>query len=67
MKEEMLTELSAKILAGELYEDYFFTTMIFFYLAGGFPNATIADCADVVEAIRDEYLYGTGFKKGESK
>lgn len=65
MKEEILTVLSAKILAGELYEDYFFTTMIFFYLAERFPNAAMADCADVVEAIRNEFVYGTGFKKGE--
>lgn len=65
MKEEIFAVLSAKILAGELSESYFFTSMIFFYLAARFPNATMEDCADVVEAIRNECVCATGFKKGE--
>lgn len=49
-------KLVEHLLTSRLIKNDFLTATVFFYLAGRFPDLTIAQCADAVEIIRDRLI-----------
>ncbi len=50
-KSKILKEL---LKATHLKEDDYYNSNVFYYLAGRFPELTIAECADIVTDARQE-------------
>lgn len=42
-------------------EEDIFTSSVFYYLAGYYPDMRLGDCADIISEIREEILAGTFF------
>lgn len=52
-----IDELAEKIIEfSHLSEDDMFTTVLFYYLAGRFPEMTIAEAASLSDEIRSKLL-----------
>lgn len=55
-KMEILNDLRSCIKEGSLKEDDFFETVVFYYLAGRYPDLSLCRCVQLVDQLRAEIL-----------
>lgn len=62
MSNEIVNEVK-KVLRKEYTEaEFYFSSSVFYYLAGYFPNMKISNCAYIISEIRNEIIAGTFFE-----
>lgn len=49
-----MNEILRDLFESHLKEEDFFSTSVFYYLAGRFPDLTINECVDIVDQARKE-------------
>lgn len=49
-----MAEILRDLFESHLKEEDFFSTSVFYYLAGRFPDLTINECVDIVDQARKE-------------
>lgn len=48
--------------AKHMKEDDYFSSSVFYYLAGYYPDMRLGDCSEIISEIRDEIIAGIFFE-----